>query len=84
MALQCANISGYTCNCASVERGSGAVLRSQYITDRETLKQKSPVNSVLNVLQLKGLGVVVCSEWLKDIDSLPVEQGSALGPTQLN
>lgn len=86
MALQCANISGYTYNCASVERGSGAritaLLRSQYITDGEN--KKYPVNSVLNVLQLKGLDVVVSSEWLKDTDSMPVGQGSAQGPTQLN
>ena len=44
MALQCANISGYTYNCASVKRGSSAritvLLRSQYITDGENLKQK--------------------------------------------
>jgi len=50
----------------------------------KTLNKKCPVNSVLNFLQLKGLGVVVSSEWLKDIDSMPVGQGSAQGPTQPN
>jgi len=50
----------------------------------KTLNKKCPVNSVLNVLQLKGLGVVVSSEWLKDIDSMPVGQGSAQRPTHLN
>ena len=57
MALQCANISGYTYNCASVKRGYGAritaLLRSQYtLLTEETLNKKCPVNSVLNVLQL--------------------------------
>jgi hypothetical protein len=89
MALQCANISGYTCNCASEKRGflmrelQRCCVLSTLLTEK-TLNKKSPVSSVLNVLQLKGLGVVVSSERLKDIDSMPVGQESALGPTQTN
>lgn len=70
MALQCANISGYTCNCASEKRGflmrelQRCCVLSTLLTEK-TLNKKSPVSSVLNVLQLKGLGVVVSSERLK-------------------
>jgi hypothetical protein len=83
MALQRANVSGYTCNCTSVKWGSGAritaLLLSQYI---EKCHKKCPVTSVLNVLQLKGLDAVVSSDWLKDVDSMPVGQGSAMGRVQ--